>query len=1059
MDCLPKEEILNILQQYLPKTIFKKIYIFIKTEPKYLNTKICWNKIKKRVEKCNTKQCENELLTILQKSKLNNDHVKVFHIHQNQNPNQSTEPTHKNTKRMIYYFLISIYQRCVLSSLVKFILLKPIIKTFNLSTQLVGFKSVFHSMVTRLNNLIFENILTSFNGSKYDNYLLCNYLILLQNQCHQKIKIFKKGASLSTIHLIFKHNLLSKVSKSRPFKNNSNVWPIHLFIKDVRELVASNMSLDKIGQVLGLEVSKLCFPYEQAVSIKKLKSIHSLHPYDEKFWTNSFSGKCIPIEQRLLAQQEYENQKMSSLYDYNAYYLKIDCMLLHSVLLKIFHTYLQDNINIFIRRKFSQSSLAFQQFFVVEPSQQIEQTLAPVKINNPFYNYFIKQAVTGGLCTSFVHGDINTQTKINNHFNFLNTPTLDPKCWPNFNNLPTWKNQFHTTPEGIITLDIRSLYPSAALKKIPVGNPYFFSRFTIEDFLNLKQKTTTHLKINNFCLACQHKNTKLTDFFKLISKTHMFKSEYIVLNQFLKTLPSNIIILKFQTQFTAMGQLFFGNYPLDGFLSYKHNNKIFIKLIQYQSQYYHGHRHSCNLFHTPHNNLQKVQQTDDTRKAIQELMHNYITQFQHHFNQPVVIEYIEIFDCDFPNHRIPNNESSLLCVQTSYTYSSFLNCILNNQLSGFLVVKDLEIKKNNQNPIFGFIIQKLQYDYKKLSPYTQNLIKENKFSASKRVVSLHKNKSFMVISTEYFKWLQKTFGFEKTPDIYHALLFTIKPYLRKSIESKLLIRKNLKIKIKNENDVLKKQNFEIKAELIKLMLNSCYGFTMCNLSSTKFKFFENYKTVPKRLIKKNKIVSIIQLHEHCFLIEKNNQKENFETLLGHVGCSILFYSKIILLKRLYFLLKYLNPTQAQLLYMDTDSAHFLVQNKQIEKNVDINLQSAFLADFDKHFETGEKISGIWVQEGFFKQGKYLGEKCYYLFNDPTEPFLTHIKGLNHHFQTQIQSKNIDLQNNCCISYNTFQKTADFLILKTHVNKNISTFFVPLKRYFVCSDGSLPLKII
>ena len=103
------------------------------------------------------------------------------------------------------------------------------------------------------------------------------------------------------------------------------------------------------------------------------------------------------------------------------------------------------------------------------------------------------------------------------------------------------------------------------------------------------------------------------------------------------------------------------------------------------------------------------------------------------------------------------------------------------------------------------------------------------------------------------------------------------------------------------------------------MLNSCYGYTLYNLTSNKFKHFEN-----RRKSNSKNILSCIQIDEKNFLVEKKrNIEENFQTLLGQVGCSILFSSKIILLQRLYFLLQYFNPTKAQLLYMDTDSAHFL----------------------------------------------------------------------------------------------------------------------------------------
>ncbi len=57
-----------------------------------------------------------------------------------------------------------------------------------------------------------------------------------------------------------------------------NKWIMNLYIKDIRNLVDANMSLDKIGKLFNLKVSKLCFPYEKATSIKTLKTITSLHP-------------------------------------------------------------------------------------------------------------------------------------------------------------------------------------------------------------------------------------------------------------------------------------------------------------------------------------------------------------------------------------------------------------------------------------------------------------------------------------------------------------------------------------------------------------------------------------------------------------------------------------------------------------------------------------------------------------------------------------------------------------------------------------------------------------
>ena len=242
------------------------------------------------------------------------------------------------------------------------------------------------------------------------------------------------------------------------------------------------------------------------------------------------------------------------------------------------------------------------------------------------------------------------------------------------------------------------------------------------------------------------------------------------------------------------------------------------------------------------------------------------------------------------------------------------------------------------------------------------------------------------------------------------------------------------------------------------MLNSCYGFTLCNLTSSKFKTFKNLKRSPQHAIRKQKIVSCVQLSDRVFLAEyRRTQLQNpFETMLGHVGCSILFHSKIILLKRLNYLLSLLNPTKAQLLYMDTDSAHFLVKHKRFEDNVDENLKEIFLSLFDKHFETGNKISGIWVVEGFFNSGTYIGEKSYVLSNENNT--LSHMKGLNSMFQHKFVTEKINPYEKPNISYNIMHKSPDFAIYKTYMNKNLFSNYIPIKRYFVYAAGSLPLKI-
>jgi len=1047
---------LCILKEYLPIAIFSKLKKYVTSPPLNIRIHLGWSSVKEALDKISLDACSSQLIQLLSCDTLPRDtHVKVFHIQNNHEKNKHTEPTPKNTNKMIFKFLATIYQRNMLASVIKYILLKPVLTMFENSTLIQEHQGIFYSMHKRLLEIIFESILLSFNGSNYDNYLLCNSLILIQSQINEKIHIFKKGSSISTVFLTVKKNIQRYSNLQCNTKSKQkHQWPMNLYIKDIRNLVAANMSLDKIGKLFNLPVSKLTFPYDQATSISKLKTLNSLHVNNTLFWKNTFSGREVPLESRLEAQRIYEQKEFLNLYEYSIFYLQQDCVLLHSIALTLFSTYCQENINIFLRRNFSQSNLSYQQFFVVEPSQQINKLLAPKKINNTFYNYFIRQAVAGGLCTSFVHGKITKTTIINDVLNFIENPNLDSNTWPNFAYCPPqWKNSFTQTPAGIHTIDIRSLYPSASVKKLPVNIPLFYTRFTKDDYDNLytNERFYRTLNLRRYCQNVRQTENTATDCFQLISERPRFYKEYYALVAYLSNLPNNIEIVRFQSNFTAFGQLKFCNYFVDGFLTFRDlsTNKLHIKIIQFHSVFYHGHTPQCF-----HKNSPEEQIKYDTTANNSQKINDYITLFKQHFNSTCdSFELVEITECDFQDHKVPHSsdEPFMPYFKTTYSYNQFINHVYNKKLNGLLVIKNLEISKNQQNPSMGFCIQKIEYDHSVLSPYTQEQIV--KLASSKRVVAVHKTKNFMVISTEYFTWLRNTFGFETEPVIYHALIFQLDDYLRKSIESKLITRQILKNKIKIETNPIQKQNYEVKAELIKLMLNSCYGFTLCNINSKKFKKFTNRRSIPK-----NNCLLCFQFLPNVFLVQtKEIPKEKFSTMLGHVGCYILFNSKIILLKRLYFLLSFLDPRYAQLLYMDTDSAHWLVKHPEFVDNVTPMLKEKFQIEYDKHFETGNKISGIWVSEGFYEQAEYLGEKCYRLYNISDSQCLTHMKGLNEEFQKQYHQHDQDPRKTPYLSYNNFFRSPDFLVFKTHMSKNLFTNYVPNKRYFVFANGSLPLK--
>jgi len=1032
-------DILDVLKKYLPFNIYIKLIKYCLWENS--RSTISWEQCKTQLDSCsNLSECADELLNLLDNLSPQEKNTKTFHINDQLDSPTATEPTHSNTEKLVLDFFTYMYRRNILASVVKYILLNNIINKFTTSLLTPSFKGIFSQILLRLNQIVFECVLLAFNGANYDNYLLCNPLILCLTKLKHKISIFKKGASISTIKCTINRNIQAK-----PGKKNCE-FTSNLYIKDIRYMVSACMSLDQIGQLFNISFKKLAFPYEVAKSIETLKHTISLNPYDEMFWQDNFTGKVVNLQNRINAQDIFEKKNFANLYQFSDYYLRLDCLLLHSIVMTIFKSYLEDSINIFVRRNYSQSNLSFQQLFIVIPSQQITHNLAPKKISHPFLNYFIKKGVTGGLCTAFVHNNINEETVINAHFPYVNL-NLDKNAWPNFQHPENLI--FDKKAAGIVTLDIRSLYPSASCELVPVNSPLIYTRFTQTDFWNLP-KYSPMLNIKSFCAQIQTNGNFSTDRFKLINKPPRFFNKFNAINFYLSTLPSDIKIVRFQSNFTALGQLFFVQYPIDGFLAFTQNNTLYVKLIQYNSNFRHGHLSTCSILNTEEQLCLK-EKTNLVKTNITELYLHLIEHFQ---LSNVEFEYVNLSECQHKNHKIPKIHNFICSFKKDYTYSNFLKNILNKNLTGFVVVKNLEIK--NKNPIIGFLIQKVCFEFNRLSPYTQNLLKN--FNESERVVSLHKTSSFMVISTFYLLYLYETFGFQNTPDIYHGVFFQFDYYLKDQIEDRLKQRAVIKSQIKMERNILIKQNLEIQSELLKLMLNSCYGFTLCNLNASKFKCFKNAQELPKKKKATKKIKSCVELAPNVYLNEYyNNLAEPFETMLGHCGSNILFFSKIILLKRLHFVFKHLNPCKAQLLYIDTDSAHILLHHKDLIENIDPPLRDNFNLMYQEHFES-TAISGIWVTEGFFHQATYIGEKCYIMNNTINNQTLSHMKGLNKMFQLNFVKNEIDRKVYSYIKYNNFEKTKDFLIIKTTMNKDLFSNYLPIKRYFVCASGSLPLKL-
>jgi hypothetical protein len=207
-DSIPVQETLDILKIHLPCILFTKLKKYVTAEScDNVRSHIDWNFFQHKLEKVNLDQCANQLMNLFEKPNLSEDRVKTFHISTNMTSAKCTEPTSKNTTKMIYQFLMSIYQRNIIASLVKYILLRDFLQKLGSSLLTKTYKGVFSSMLRRLQEIVFECVLTAFNGSNYDNYLLCNNLVIILTKLNEKITLYKKGASISTVKIVVKNNL------------------------------------------------------------------------------------------------------------------------------------------------------------------------------------------------------------------------------------------------------------------------------------------------------------------------------------------------------------------------------------------------------------------------------------------------------------------------------------------------------------------------------------------------------------------------------------------------------------------------------------------------------------------------------------------------------------------------------------------------------------------------------------------------------------------------------------------------------------------------------------
>ena len=130
---LPLTESLLVLKKYLPFPVYTKLKTYITcSDIKRLKFHLNWNQIHTKISAIDFENCSNDLMILLNNNKPTDQNVMLFHINKNNIPTKCTEPNVTNTEILIYKFLSRIYQRNIMATLIKYILLRNIINQFQI---------------------------------------------------------------------------------------------------------------------------------------------------------------------------------------------------------------------------------------------------------------------------------------------------------------------------------------------------------------------------------------------------------------------------------------------------------------------------------------------------------------------------------------------------------------------------------------------------------------------------------------------------------------------------------------------------------------------------------------------------------------------------------------------------------------------------------------------------------------------------------------------------------------------------------------------------------------
>ena len=849
--------------------------------------------------------------------------------------------------------------------------------------------NVYQQLYNKLFLLIKRFHIFGFNSAKYDVPIILSnlYSIIGKEYTTRQIKCFRKGSKILALTIRFGET--------------------EIIFKDYIFLDSPKTSLRVLAKRYNVSEDKGYFPHSVNTSIKYLKKTTYM-PTRKQAWTNVFTGGSETIANINIAVNSYNILQCKNLYEYFVYYLKTDVIDLQEIFMKYWQYWRnEEDFDFYISQKFTISSLLFYLVFYNCFHQDFTH-LAPFNTKSLFVNRILEESKIGGITNCAAKGLIGKNNfTLNSHLLNSDIEKISSKFFGLYKlyqknmakgqldgNEAAIPIEDLKTANHILSYDISSLYASAMLEDLPTGPVIIWD-----------------------CIhGCPHEYLVSTSDirFKRVNKSILMTQEYLGLMYYLRhtllpKLEPNEKVIHIQSGWTIGGQINFAPFAnVDLIILTKSSQWINYYVINFDGAVYHGgHQYFCKYYDT-NAFVYTSQATNAEKTHRRESFLNQVLYMSPDSELQIrvickVINSCELNMCNSstiskystddrsPNpyawllRNFPNDIKYFTNRSKSISHKDFVTHILNGTLKGFLVISKLEIDECDQNPVFGFCVQKSPLKAKWIEHIKKSHPDFN-LDNNPIVIGMNYFMKPVVLHTSYFLFLYNNFKVKRTFKILHFLEFHHSSYLNKIISQS--VAKRAKIKniissvIKNDYDEYDKEErlavLEAHSALLKLKNNGLYGYTMMKSDGYSQQSFVEIKSVRNLNRRKSRTLNMFPINER--IMSTTSAPHNIYNInsLTSIGSAILFVSKKIFFNCILFLLYCLDYQLAEMIYWDTDSIMIACVYPTLEENILNEKQKFFNLNKAKYIYINNTSPdcGILVFENISKSIIIFGEKIY-----------------------------------------------------------------------------------